>query len=259
MKIKVLQLNIWNGRLKRNIANFLKENDFDIICLEEAVWSKNNTENGRRQIGYYGFSVEQIMELTGLKCVARGARFGNEIAKGEDCLLEGDVILSRFEATESFVRNLEVEPNEKMIFSGNNYDNAKVFAYNIVGARFEELGGLQVFCHHGFWDKDPMGNEKSTKMMSLAMDIVPKNNECPVMVCGDFNLRYDAPAMRETDFLRDLVHENGIKSTLNRLVSVNVDVDCDHILVNDLIKVENFKVCDELVSDHRAIITEIEV
>lgn len=259
MKIKILQLNIWNGRLKRNIANFLRENNFDIICLEEAVWSKNNTTEGRRQIEYYGFSVEQIMELTGLKCVVRGAKFGNEIANGLDCLLEGNVILSRFEATDSFVKNLNVEPDEKVIFTGNNYDNAKIFAYNIVGAKFEELGGLQVFCHHGFWNKDPMGNGESIRMMSMAMDAIPRDNKCPVMVCGDFNLRYDAKAMRETDFLRDLVHENNIKNTLNNLVSVDNQVDCDHILINDKIKVNSFRMCDELVSDHYAIITEIEV
>jgi endonuclease/exonuclease/phosphatase family metal-dependent hydrolase len=61
--------------------------------------------------------------------------------------------------------------------------------------------------------------------------------------------------MRELDFLHDLTHEKGIKNTLSGL-KFNGEVACDHILVNDLVKVKRFEVLGDLVSDHKALVLE---
>jgi endonuclease/exonuclease/phosphatase family metal-dependent hydrolase len=48
-----------------------------------------------------------------------------------------------------------------------------------------------------------------------------------------------------------------IKSTFNQFNSN--DVVCDYIFVNDFVKVRNFKVSNELVSDHKALILEFDI
>lgn len=39
--MKILQLNVWTGRIKGALLDFLRNNDFDIICMQEAVWSNS--------------------------------------------------------------------------------------------------------------------------------------------------------------------------------------------------------------------------
>ena len=40
--MKILQLNTWTGRIKGALLEFFRKNDFDVICLQEAVWSDND-------------------------------------------------------------------------------------------------------------------------------------------------------------------------------------------------------------------------
>ena len=35
--MKILQLNVWTGRIKGALLNFIKSNDLDVICMQEAV------------------------------------------------------------------------------------------------------------------------------------------------------------------------------------------------------------------------------
>ena len=78
----------------------------------------------------------------------------------------------------------------------------------------------------------------------------------PLVVCGDFNVIYDSPAMRELDFLRDLTEENHIDNTLAGL-KYGGKVACDHILVNENIEVVDFQVVEKIISDHKGLIVEI--
>ena len=84
-----------------------------------------------------------------------------------------------------------------------------------------------------------------------------KEIDGPLVFCGDLNLKYEAPAMRSLDFLRNLTQENGVKTTLSGL-KFNGAVPCDYILVNDFVTVEKFAVIPDIVSDHLGIMAEIE-
>ena len=42
--MKILQLNVWTGRLKGALERFVRENDADILCMQEAVWSEDNPD-----------------------------------------------------------------------------------------------------------------------------------------------------------------------------------------------------------------------
>ena len=74
-----------------------------------------------------------------------------------------------------------------------------------------------------------------------------------------WNLLSKAPAMRLFDDLaEDLTATHAVSSTLSQLGKVQ-DVACDHILVNSLIQVVDFRVLSDLVSDHKALTLEFDV
>ena len=41
-KLKILQVNAWGGRIKDGLTNFIAKNNFDIVCMQEAVWSNHD-------------------------------------------------------------------------------------------------------------------------------------------------------------------------------------------------------------------------
>lgn len=118
--------------------------------------------------------------------------------------------------------------------------------------------GVVIANHHGFWRSQPLGDEDTVKAFKHLAEIIQPYQDKPFVLCGDLNVRHEAPAMRELDFLRDLTYENGVKNTLSGL-KFNGDVPCDHIMPNDKLEAKNFMVHDGYASDHLGISAEIEI
>lgn len=121
--------------------------------------------------------------------------------------------------------------------------------------RFSGANGVNIVTHHGYWRPDPYGDKETIASMHKVAGFV-KDLAGPIVMCGDLNVVYASPAMRELDFLRDLTDEYNIRNTLMGL-KFSGEVACDHILVNDQIEVRNFEALDNLVSDHKALEVEI--
>ena len=242
--MKILQLNTWTGRIQGAIPRFLGNHDFDIICLQEAVWSENQKE----LLELFSTSVEQIKKASGLEYDHRVATYYFDAFGGR--IEQGNVVICRFPIKEAEVVHLLGEYtriNDVYDNNGLDYQAQKIVLEN----------GLVVVNYHGYWQKDPIGNETTIKCMRKVADLI-RDEERPVIMCGDLNVVSESPAMRELDFLHDLTAENNIKQTLQNIKFVR-DVACDHILINDKIKANNFRVYDDLLSDHKAISAEIEI
>lgn len=163
----------------------------------------------------------------------------------------GNLILSRIPFVDTFSEFVNGEYHDNTILGekvGNNL--------NIQIAKLEN--GFTVVNHHGFWRPDPMGNNDTIKAFTKVGQIVRRLDNGPLVMCGDLNITHDSPAMRPLDFLRDLTHEHNIKTTLSGL-KYDGEVACDHILVNDQVKVQDFTVYPDLVSDHLALSANVEV
>ena len=39
--MKILQINGWTGRIKDGLSRFVAEGGYDIVCMQEAIWSDN--------------------------------------------------------------------------------------------------------------------------------------------------------------------------------------------------------------------------
>lgn len=240
--MKILQLNVWTGRIKGALIDFFKTHDFDVICLQEAVWAGDN-----ERLANFFATVEQIKEASGLKYELKSSNWGMEIF-ADDRMEQGNVILSRY----------PIKREESELVHGE-YGVAKTVkdfyehAYTLQIAELDN--GVTIVNHHGYWQPTPVGNETTVEVMKKVAAVVHEIKG-PVVMCGDLNIVHKAPAMRELDFLHDLTEENGIKNTLSGL-KFNGEVACDHILVNDLVEVVRFEMLPDLVSDHRALTAEI--
>ena len=242
--MRILQLNAWTGRIKGGLVDYFTENKFDVICLQEAIWA-----DGRDDVLEDFFvTVDQIKEAAGMEYEFRTINWKIDAFLSKK-MYQGLAILTNEKIVDA--KEVEVFPGA---YDAKTSQDLKDHKYMVQRVTLES--GLNVLNYHGYWLRDPLGNEDTVQAMK---NVVPLIKECvgPFVMCGDLNIVHAAPAMRELDFLHDLTEEYGIDTTLSGL-KVKHNVACDHILVNDEIKVVDFRVEDRIVSDHKGLIAEIE-
>ncbi len=240
--IKILQLNAWTGRIKGAIQEFIKENDFDIICLQEAIWADDEDV-----LQYFAATVNQLKEESGLPYESRSTNW--EIMSNNTKISQGNVVLSRFK--------IEKERSEYVYGELALAKTAKDLADHCYTVQILKLeNGLNIVNHHGYWLPTPVGDETTVEVNEKVARLI-KELSGPIVMCGDLNIIYESPAMRPFDFLTDLTHEYQINNTLVGL-KFNGKVACDHILISDQIKATDFHVSDRIISDHKPLIATLE-
>ena len=243
--IKILQLNVWTGRIKGALRNFFTNNRFDVICLQEAIWADSDHND---ILESFGVTVDQIKAITGLEYDSRASNWSVNALGTE--VQQGNAIISRFKITNETIET--VHGNYKIATTRQDLLN---HCYKAQLITLEN--GLSVLNYHGYWLTDPMGDNTTVEVMHKVANLA-RQVTSPLVMCGDLNVVYDSPAMRELDFLTDLTHEHGINNTLAGLNFAG-EVACDHILINDQVTPQSFTVLDEIVSDHKPLLATIKL
>lgn len=244
--MKVIQLNIWGGKLGLQIIDFLKTEKPDIVCLQEV-----NDLPGRS--GYKFFStLDEIRDKSGFKYSAMSASYSSRYMERE--LMYGNAIVS----------NLPLEYSQTIFTRGefkNHFDIEKDDGNirNLQVARVKSPGGeLNILNHHGHHIKNSkLGDDETARQMRIIADEVAKL-QGPTVLCGDFNLSPESESIKIIDQkLTNLSVKNGLKNTYNQFGTSSAV--CDYIFVNDQVEVTSFKMSNEIVSDHNALILEFEL
>ena len=246
--MKLLQLNIWEGKLLKEVLAFIDKEKPDILCLQEVYSCTGDIPLPDLMFN----SLELIQQQIGYEYAFFSADF--TAIYSEVPASFGIAIVSRFPLED-----------KQTIFTHGSYDpnlTAKSHQANtrILQTCKVNLGGksLSFANHHGHRELDPLGNEISVEKMKL---VKAKLQELPLplIFSGDLNIKSESPAMRVFDgFLKDLTAEHNIPSTLSQFGKAK-NVACDHILVSDDIQVMSFNVSEELISDHRALIMSFDI
>ncbi|MDO5475474.1 MAG: endonuclease/exonuclease/phosphatase family protein [Candidatus Saccharibacteria bacterium] len=249
-KVKILQLNAWTGRIKDGLSRFIADGDYDIVCLQEAIWS----EKGSDFLELYLDTVDKIKHLGDFPYDFRSSNYGVSIFGGEAQVEQGNVILSKI----PFKNTNEITVyGQYSIADTLSTSSATINKHCYTAQKVQLENGLTLANYHGYYLTNPIGDETTIECMHNVAEMLKKVTS-PVVMCGDLNVISESPAMRELDFLSDLTAQNQVKTTLRNIRFVE-DVPCDHILVSNDIKYENFQVINAPVSDHRALTVEINI
>lgn len=247
--MKLLQLNMWMGRLTRQIVPLIEREKPDIITAQE-VFSTNGmiafpdrTFDLLEQVQtaggyeYVYFSPTCDMQMMGYT-----VEFGNAVISKYP-IINTETVFTSGEIMHSVTAENFVENTRNAQFVTIRFENTDIMLVN----------------HHGYWEANPLGSAQSVLSMQRLTDTLRLLDPLPTIVAGDMNLLSKAPAMRLFDDLaEDLTATHAVSSTLSQLGKVQ-DVACDHILVNSLIQVVDFRVLSDLVSDHKALTLEFDV
>lgn len=236
--MKLISLNTWGGKVgKEKLSSFFnKHKDVDIFCLQE-IWSDPNvTTFGMKEVlsilpGHLPFFHPCFDDKYGLLI----------LIKNDQVILDvGDIFVHR----------------EKGFMPQENDNHARNIQYATLDVK---TGPITLINFHGLWTgKGKIDTEdrlsQSTKIVQFLKTLNTK-----VVLSGDFNL---LPATKSIkiieDFgLKNLIKEYNIMSTRTSFYT-RPDKHADYCFVSKDIKVKEFKVLSDEVSDHAPLYIEFE-
>ncbi len=242
--MKILQLNIWGGRLGRVISDLLVRENPDVVCLQEAI-----AIPGGKSILFE--DVEEIQAHTGYEhaymtpsitfnLMRRKAEWGN-------CVLSKHPFV---ETNEQYTYLEHVDDYDHLEIS--DYNSGRALQHVVVEG---DAGPVNILNHHGYHiNEHKNGNDETLRQCKLIADYA-KSLTGPVVLCGDFNLVATSSSLEQINaVLVNHVKERGVISTRTPLTYKTEA--CDYIFTSPDIEVKNFQVLDDIVSDHKALTVE---
>lgn len=250
--MKLIQLNIWQGRMLRQVLEFLQEEQPDFICMQEVYSSDIHTRTHN-----FLDSFERVQALFPEFHGYFSASY--DLAVFDQKVRYGNGLLSRLplEKTETLFTNGQYRSYQSAV----EYQEDEITESRNLQRVVVRLDGGKTFCllnHQGYWDINRMGTAVTVEILQKVAKIL-KASPQPLIFAGDLNIVAESPAMQPIHaFLRDLTQEYKLPTTLSELGKVH-DVACDHICISDGIEVRSFGTSERLVSDHKALILEFDV
>jgi len=245
MKIKVLSWNIWKGKYLDNVIRFLKENDADIIGLQEVT--EEDTTEGRRNLA---------------KIIAKSLDYNYAYFKAfttdrhEKVYDYGNAILTKHQIENpnyyflsdlsDYKKDAETEPRIAGI-AEININDKRVKIVNVHLAYSHEL--------------------RSSKMRIKQIENLTKLiNSNKTILMGDFNASNFSGEMNMVNEIVKNADQNSDKPTWSVFPTnykgfevKGLDYRIDHIFVSKDVKVMDFKVEESTASDHLPISATIEI
>lgn len=243
--MKLLTLNVWQGRLERVLLKHLETIDVDIACMQEAVdygEKYHGLISSYRKIGMtLGLENQFFSPLTTMRL-------------GDRDLVHGNITYSNIPFTETTTVFTKGTFTENFDFDTDDY-NIRAFQHALI-----EVDGkkLNVINHHGHHiDAHKLGDEETLRQVRQIVDYT-KKLEGATIICGDFNLSPESESIQLLDkHLQNLPVEYSLKTTRSQLTHKN-EV-CDYIFVSSDIIVNEFFMDKTIISDHNALILDFDL
>ncbi len=243
--MRLISLNIWEGKLSRELKNFLltKGQETDIFCFQEVTRIDHDKTNR--------------MVLADIQRVLSDFRgyFEDYVAPGE-YNKEGLAIFVKNNITvskegEVFIYN---PPNVTLNNSGERtlWRNMAYIQFSCNGKKF-----LIANLHGLFNGPNKQDNPDRIKQAQRVRAFFDRFQGAKIL-CGDFNLLPNSESLKIMGVgMRDLVKEFKVTSTRSRLFPYE-NKFADYLLVSSEVTVKQFKVFDETISDHLPMYLEFE-
>lgn len=243
--MKLIQSNIWGGKLKFQITDYLEIEQPDILCMQEV-----NDLKGEE--GYLFATLDEIAKAGNFSATKMAPFYSqNYMNRTMDY---GNAMASRinfkdYSATFTDGSFIEFYDNMEHGTHPHNFQHASFDINDTV---------MHVINYHGAYVHGSKAGSAATERHMQQIANYVKQLRGPVIVTGDFNATPDSKTIAILNaVLRNLCAEHKLQNTYSELSHHNVV--CDYIFVSDDINVQSFEMADALISDHKALVLEFNV
>ncbi len=233
--MKIISLNIWNGRLPTKLRSFFNErtDKVDVLCFQE-VFSAHNISKDNNFVD----TPEKLQNLLGKEYSYITDNNGLMICYKNQYVVKDQGITEVFRMGD-FRKNL-------------------LWAILSIEGKDFFIGTI-----HGIWANEGRGDTPERIKQSQVIKEIFDKHQTNKILCGDFNLlpSTQSIAILEEDMI-NLVKKYNIVTTRTPMKKrTNLDKDAeafaDYIFISQDIEVKDFKVLTEIVSDHYPLMLQI--
>ena len=251
MKIKYMNLNIWNGGiLLYDAIEFLKKVKPDILALQEV---HNETDMKLDRTFRTGYIIQKELGFSHMEFAP--FYLLNRDGKKSD---KGNAVFSSYTLHPNQSIFFDVPYKEVMHDLEDPPHTPRALQHVVVDVDGKKLN---VFNVHGIWGTDGDDNPRRLQMSETIVNAVKDKNH--VILSGDFNTNDYTQSIKNIGKVLHNVFEEPRKTSFNmRRKPVNSGFGSavvDNIFVSSDIKVMSYQMPDVDVSDHLPLIAELEV
>lgn len=244
--MKLMTLNIWGGRLRDPLLEFISEyRDTEFFCFQEVYHNALqgiSEENRRCKVSLKIFSELQAAlpeHKAFFRPTVKGIYgIGMFVKNNVEILREGDVCIHH---------NPE--------YCGEGPTHSRNMQWAECSLENKTYAILNV---HGLWNGKGKTDTKERINQSKSISDFMSSLHMPIILCGDFNLRPDTESVKIISRnMTNLVDQYGITGTRTRFYSKE-EKFADYIFASPNIAVNAFEVLREEVSDHSPLLLDFE-
>lgn len=234
--MKIVDLNIWGGRVFEPLLSFLKHNsDVDVFCFQEVF------DNGQTQrppmAGSHMDIFNQISKVlsnhNGSFCCEQENEEGIAMFIRKDLTTKDKGCLTIHKWKD------EIEADGGTISRVLQWASVKKENRNYTISHF-----------HGVWQRSGKGDTPERIKQSEKIKSFLNSVSEPKIICGDLNL---APNTKSMEIIKkgmkELITENNIQNTRSSLY-LKESKHADYMFISKDIKAKDFRVLSDIVSDH---------
>jgi endonuclease/exonuclease/phosphatase family metal-dependent hydrolase len=254
--MRLVTLNIWEGRCGRDVVDFLSEESkrTDVLCLQEVFRPVSSTDVSAK-ISSGDLAIDAFGDLKS-KLAGFEGRF-DAAMQGEDSppwraqeqALRGLAIFHRKQAN-------AVDGGNIFVFGDMNQPRDGIAARNLQYVRICNGNKQFLICNfHGLHIPGCKGD--SVHRIKQSQNIIRflarrRQRGEKVILCGDFNVHPNTEAMQmlEASGLRNPNRKLHFKSTRTRLRGTKPMDAPDYVLISSGIVAQKFEIMPAVVSDH---------
>ena len=243
-----MTLNIWGGHLREPLHRFIASNQHvDIFCFQEVY----DSAHGKDKFNTLNNNFDLLEDI---KSILDGYDFIYNPHLGD---WWGLAIF--------YKKNLSIKENgEEFVHKekGYNIEKEKIghTAKNIQYAVFNDGNkDIVIINFHGLWNGQ--GKDDTEDRLRQSENIVNfiKDLKDPYVLCGDFNLLPETKSLKmieEKLDAKNLIKEYGVTSTRTSFYNKEIRY-ADYVFLSKDLKILDFKVLPDEVSDHSPLYLEI--
>lgn len=251
MNVKFLSLNLWHGQLIKEAADFLQNQDADIVILQEVQGATDpKLPPGLRAFDYIktrlGYEADSF---------APALLFNYPDVK----VPEGTAVFSKFPIISSSLKFFNEPFNDDYYDVPENYPTYPRTLQHVV--LNTPIGEINVFNFHGVWDMD--GDNYSERRRHMSQVIIEAiSGKSNVLLGGDTNAKHTNQAIGDIEQHLTGVFGDELTTTFNMRRKDNPGyalAAVDLLFVSPGIKILNKECPNVDVSDHLPVLAELEI
>ncbi|MCA0254069.1 MAG: endonuclease/exonuclease/phosphatase family protein [Proteobacteria bacterium] len=240
--LKLMTLNIWGGHVESPLLGFIENyKGVDIFCLQEVYKDANaqiSTEDRSLSLNIYSKIQGILKNHNGYFSPVVDGVYGlaTFVKKDIEVMQYGQV-------------KIHDNPN----YIGKGPTHSRIMQNYDLKYKNTEFTVLNV---HGLWNGNGKTDSPERIIQSNKIKDFVNKIDKPLILCGDFNLAPDTNSLKIVeDGMIDLVANNNILSTRTVLYP-GKEKYADYIFCSYEIKILDFSVLPDVVSDHRPLLVK---